>query len=163
MKRRRASSAASSAAASETTVETPETELPEIEVEAEETFEASASEPTPPEPPALPVIPEPPVLAEAPAPRLSWFQRLKAGLSRSSSAISDGIASVFTKRKLDAATLEEFEDLLIQADLGVATASAITEALAKGRFDKEIEGDEVKAILAEEVSQASSPRSPGRW
>ena len=143
----------------ETTVETPETELPEIEAEAEaeETFEAPASEPTPPEPPELPVIPEPPVVAEAPAPRLSWFQRLKAGLSRSSSAITDGIASVFTKRKLDAATLEEFEDLLIQADLGVATASAITEALAKGRFDKEIEGDEVKAILAEEVSRVLTP------
>ncbi|MBB3933850.1 fused signal recognition particle receptor [Kaistia hirudinis] len=141
----------------ETTVETPETELPEIEAEAEETFEAAASEPTSPEPPALPVIPEAPVVAEAPAPRLSWFQRLKAGLSRSSSAITDGIASVFTKRKLDAATLEEFEDLLIQADLGVATASAITEALAKGRFDKEIEGDEVKAILAEEVGRVLTP------
>ncbi|HWJ71527.1 MAG TPA: signal recognition particle-docking protein FtsY [Kaistia sp.] len=141
----------------ETTVETPETELPEIEAEAEETFEAPASEPTSPEPPALPAIPEPLVVAEAPAPRLSWFQRLKAGLSRSSSAITDGIASVFTKRKLDAATLEEFEDLLIQADLGVATASAITEALAKGRFDKEIEGDEVKAILAEEVSRVLTP------
>jgi fused signal recognition particle receptor len=102
---------------------------------------------------------EPVAVEEAPAPqpKLSWFQRLKAGLSRSSNAISDSIASVFTKRKLDAATLEEFEDVLIQADLGVSTASAITAALAKGRFDKEIEGEEVKAILAEEVAKVLLP------
>jgi len=107
---------------------------------------------TPPPEPIAEVAPPPP-----PAPKVSWFQRLKAGLSRSSSAISDGIASVFTKRKLDAATLEEFEDVLIQADLGVQTASAITAALAKGRFDKEIEGEEVKSILADEVGKVLAP------
>ncbi|MBN8998886.1 MAG: signal recognition particle-docking protein FtsY [Rhizobiales bacterium] len=116
-----------------------------------------AAESTPEETAPAAAAVEPAVPAEPPAPKLSWFQRLKAGLSRSSSAISDGIVSVFTKRKLDAATLEEFEDVLIQADLGVATASAITEALAKGRFDKEIEGDEVRAILAEEVSKVLAP------
>jgi fused signal recognition particle receptor len=112
-------------------------------------------------PPPEERVPEPVVEAAAPppppAPRVSWFQRLKAGLSRSSSALSDGIASVFTKRKLDHATLEEFEDVLIQADLGVQTASAITAALAKGRFDKEIEGEEVKAILADEVGKVLAP------
>ncbi|PPE77525.1 signal recognition particle-docking protein FtsY, partial [Kaistia algarum] len=111
--------------------------------------------PPEPVPAAEPVVEEKP--ATAAEPRLSWFQRLKAGLSRSSNAISDSIASVFTKRKLDAATLEEFEDVLIQADLGVSTASAITAALAKGRFDKEIEGEEVKTILAEEVAKVLVP------
>ncbi|SHF58002.1 signal recognition particle-docking protein FtsY [Kaistia soli DSM 19436] len=104
------------------------------------------------------VVPAPPPVPEAPpAPKLSWFQRLKAGLARSSSALSEGIASVFTKRKLDAATLEEFEDVLIQADLGLSAAATITAALGKGRFDKEIGGDEVKAILAEEVSKILAP------
>jgi fused signal recognition particle receptor len=92
-----------------------------------------------------------------PAPKQNWFQRLKAGLSRSSSAISDGIVSVFTKRKLDADTLEEFEDVLIQADLGLTTSAAIIEALKKGRFGKEIDGEEVKAILAEEVTKVLGP------
>jgi fused signal recognition particle receptor len=95
--------------------------------------------------------------APEPAPKQNWFQRLKAGLSRSSNAISDGIVSVFTKRKLDADTLEEFEDVLIQADLGLTTSSAIIEALKKGRFGKEIDGNEVKAILAEEVSKVLTP------
>ncbi len=108
--------------------------------------------------PSLFARPAPPEPAAAPEPpRVSWFQRLTAGLSRSSNAISQGIASVFTKRKLDAETLEEFEDVLIQADLGLPAATAITAAIAKGRFDKEIEGSEVKAILAEEVAKILTP------
>ncbi len=98
-------------------------------------------------------VPEP----VAPPPKLSWFQRLTAGLKKTSSKLTEGITSVFTKRKLDASTLEELEDLLIQADLGLETSSRITEALAKGRFDKSIDPEEVKAILAAEVAKVLEP------
>jgi fused signal recognition particle receptor len=87
----------------------------------------------------------------------SWFQRLKDGLSRSSSKLTSGISDLFTKRKLDDEALEELEDLLIQADLGVKTASTLTQALAKGRFGKDITGDEVRAALAEEASRLLEP------
>lgn len=100
--------------------------------------------------------PEAPQVEETEEKR-SWFQRLRQGLSRSSSALSDSITGVFRKRKLDDAALEELEDILIQADLGVVTAMAITEALAKGRYDKEISGEEVKAVLAEEVEKVLTP------
>ena len=66
---------------------------------------------------------------------------------------------LFTKRKLDAATLEDLEDALVQADLGVETAMRITEAVGEGRYDKEIAPDEVKAILAGEVER--TPRARG--
>ena len=92
-----------------------------------------------------------------PAPKASWFQKLKSGLSRSSSALTGGITSIFTKRKLDAAALEEFEDMLIKADLGLATAAAITDALRAGRYDKEIGEDEVKAVLAAEIEKTLLP------
>jgi fused signal recognition particle receptor len=82
-----------------------------------------------------------------------WFARLKAGLAKTSSRLSAGITSVFTKRKLDSATLEQLEDLLIQADLGVETSMRITQALAKDRFDKAISPDEVRAVLATEVER----------
>jgi len=87
----------------------------------------------------------------------SWFQRLKAGLTKSSSRLSQNIAGIFTKRKLDAATLEELEDTLIQADLGVETAMRITQALAQDRFNKEISAEEVRAVLAAEVEKTLSP------
>jgi len=91
------------------------------------------------------------------APPQSFFTRLRKGLARSSSALSEGITSVFTKRKLDEAALEEFEDLLIKADLGVETATTITNTLRQGRFDKEISDDEVKAVLAGEIEKALAP------
>ena len=94
---------------------------------------------------------------EAPAEPRSWWRRLKEGLARSSSTISRGIVEVFTKRKLDGAMLDELEDILIQADLGVATALRIREAVGKGRYDKQIEPDEVKAILASEVEKVLLP------
>jgi len=94
---------------------------------------------------------------EAPAEPRSWWRRLKEGLARSSSTISQGIVNVFTKRKLDGGMLDELEDILIQADLGVATALRIREAVGKGRYDKQIEPDEVKAILASEVEKVLLP------
>ena len=92
-----------------------------------------------------------------PAPKQGWFQRLKAGLTKTSAKLSQDIAGIFTKRKLDADTLQELEDLLIQADLGVETAARISAALAKGRFDKEIATEEVRAVLAAEVERALAP------
>jgi fused signal recognition particle receptor len=86
-----------------------------------------------------------------------WFQRLKAGLTKSSSRLSQNISGIFTKRKLDADTLEELEDTLLEADLGVETAMRITDALAKGRFNKEISADEVRAVLAAEVERTLAP------
>ncbi len=97
-----------------------------------------------------------PVIAEPAEPR-GWFQRLASGLRRSSDNLSSSITSVFTKRKLDAATLDELEDVLIQADLGIDTASAITETLRRDRFDKDVSGEDVRNVLADEVEKVLGP------
>lgn len=89
--------------------------------------------------------------------KLSWFQRLKRGLSRSSGALGDGISSIFTKRKLDDDTLQDLEDILIQADLGVETAMNITDRLSEGRYNKQVTDREVQEILAEEVDNVLAP------
>lgn len=86
-----------------------------------------------------------------------WFHRLKSGLTKTSSRLSDGITGLFTKKKLDATTLEDLEDLLIQADLGVETAMRITDALSKGRFEKGIAPEDVRRVLAEEVERVLAP------
>ena len=86
-----------------------------------------------------------------------WFSRLKAGLSKSSGKLVSGIADVFTKRKLDDEALEELEDTLIAGDLGPATAAKLTLALAKNRYDKEISDQEVREVLAEEITKILLP------
>jgi len=94
---------------------------------------------------------------EPEAPRRNWFQRLRQGLSKTSSRLSDGITGVFTKRKLDDETLEELEDLLIQADLGLDVAASVAAALRKYRYNSDIAPQEVRAILAEEVEKVLAP------
>ena len=109
--------------------------------------------------PATEVSPnaEPIALEPKPAAPRSWLQRLKAGLGKTSAKLSDGITGLFTKRKLDAATLEDLEDLLIQSDIGVPMAARIIAAISKGRFEKGISADEVRAILSEEVERVLVP------
>ena len=126
---------------------------------AQPTLGDEAPAPAPQPTVALAPIAAPPPKAEptAPAPKLSWWQKLKSGLSRTSSSLTEGITSIFTKRKLDAETLEELEDTLIQADLGLDMAGRITAALKKGRFGKDIGEDEVRAVLAAEVEAALRP------
>ena len=97
---------------------------------------------------------QPPV--EAPR-KQGWFQRLKQGLLKTSTRLSQDIAGIFTKRKLDAEALQELEDLLIQADLGVDTAARIAAALAKGRHNKEVSPEEVRSVLAAEVERTLAP------
>ena len=108
-----------------------------------------------PEPVEPELEPTPP--APAPGKPASWWQRLTAGLKRTSSSIGTGITDLFTKRKFDAATLEELEDILIQADLGVAMAARVTEAIGKGRHDRAIDPEEVKGVLAREIEAVLAP------
>ena len=87
----------------------------------------------------------------------SWWQRLSSGLARSSSALGQGISDLITKRKLDSDTLQDFEDVLIRADLGNTVSARIIESLRKGRFEKDIEVEEVRTILAREIETVLRP------
>jgi len=86
-----------------------------------------------------------------------WWQRLRQGLARSSASIGGAIADLVTKRRLDAATLEELEDVLIRADLGVAAAGRIVAAVSAGRYEQTIAADEVKSILSGEIEEVLAP------
>ena len=86
-----------------------------------------------------------------------WLTRLKAGLARSTGKLGDGIAGIFAKRRLDQEALDELEELLISADLGVATAAKLTAELAKGRFDKEVSPEEVRQALADQIAELLEP------
>mgnify|MGYP006161880443 FL=1 len=86
-----------------------------------------------------------------------WIARLRAGLSRTSSRLSDGISGIFTGRKLDDAALEDLEDLLITSDLGVETATKLSAELARTRFDKEVSADEIRTALAAQVTTILEP------
>jgi fused signal recognition particle receptor len=89
--------------------------------------------------------------------KANWWQRLTGGLRRTSSSLGTALSDLVTKRKLDAAMVEELEEELIRADLGVAVASRIAEAVADGRYDKEVSPDDVKTIFASEIEKVLAP------
>ena len=95
--------------------------------------------------------------ADTSAGNRGWLARLKAGLARSSGKLGDGISGIFTKRRLDDAALEELEELLISADLGVATAAKLAANLARERFDKDVSPEEVRGALAADVAAILEP------
>ncbi len=85
-----------------------------------------------------------------------WWRRLTGGLKKTSSAFT-AISDLVTKRRLDAETLDEIEDALVRADLGLETAGRITTALGTGRHDAAITPDEVKAVVAAEIEKVLAP------
>ncbi|MFT4184354.1 MAG: signal recognition particle-docking protein FtsY, partial [Rhizobium sp.] len=128
-------------------------EIPETPTTAEPSSESTEA----------PILPKgfstsaPAPIPEAPKQKLSWFQRLRAGLARTSSQLTGQIAALFTKRKLDDQTLQDLEDLLIQADLGVETAMRVTDTLASERYGKDVTGEDVSRIMAQEIAKVLKP------
>ncbi|MDX7953317.1 signal recognition particle-docking protein FtsY [Lichenihabitans sp. Uapishka_5] len=94
---------------------------------------------------------------EPEAPEGGWWSRLRKGLSRSSNQLGQGLTGIFTKRRLELSTVEDLEDLLIQADLGVATALKVVDLVRDGRFTKGVGAEDVQAIIAAEVEAVLAP------
>ena len=90
---------------------------------------------------------------------MSWLQKLKQGLSKTSNTISESLVTVFVKKKLDQETLDELEELLISSDLGVHTSHHIITKLAKHKFDQEVTIDEIKSDLAQILAEILQPAS----
>ena len=84
------------------------------------------------------------------------WRRMAAGLARTASRLGDGIAHL-GRRRLDKATLQTLEDLLIEADLGTATAEKIVAAVGKARPDRELGEEEIKSLVAKEIETILAP------
>ncbi len=87
------------------------------------------------------------------APKQSWWRKLTTGLKRTSASLGGAITDLVTKRKLDGSVIEELEEALIRADLGVQTAAAVADKVGEGRYNKSVTPEEVKAILAGEMEK----------
>jgi fused signal recognition particle receptor len=120
--------------------------------------------PEPADPPA-PVVPPSTVSEPEATPvedtqaqeRRGWLSRLRAGMARSSARLTDGINTIFNRRRLDDAALLELEELLIASDMGIGIAAEVTEELRRTRFNQEVSPEEVRGALAEEVIRLVEP------
>ncbi|WP_336293774.1 signal recognition particle-docking protein FtsY [Bartonella sp. CB169] len=87
----------------------------------------------------------------------AWVERFKKGLALSSQRLSESMSALFVKGKLGEDTLQELEDILIQADFGVETATRIIDTLASNRYEKNLSLDDIYAIVADEIKKVLEP------
>jgi len=92
---------------------------------------------------------------------LNWFKKLKSGLSKSASKVEGAIASITGKKTVDQETLDNIEEQLILADLGIEVAARITKKIKDQKFEikdkKEINKLDISTTLASEIEQILSP------
>lgn len=93
----------------------------------------------------------------APDERQGWLHRLRTGLRRSSTRLSEGVGAILQRRRLDDAAIEELEELLIMSDLGVAAAGRISGGLARRRLAGDVTADQVREGLASEIAAMLGP------
>jgi fused signal recognition particle receptor len=89
---------------------------------------------------------------------MSWIDRLKTGLTRSTTRLGDSLAGLATGAlPLDDERLDAIEEALIAADLGPAVAGRIRARLADVKFAKGIDEAGLKAAVAAEVTAVLAP------
>ena len=104
--------------------------------------------------PATEAVQEQPVQEAETAPKASWMQRLRQGLSRTGS----NIGSLFVGVKVDEELFEELETALLMADAGIeATESLLTKLRAKVKQQRIEEGEQVKEALKELLTEHLKP------
>lgn len=71
-----------------------------------------------------------------------FFGRLLAGLQKTRQALKESLESVFSRKRIDVATLEELEEALILADLGVHTTEKVLKEVNARVKQRTIEAGE---------------------
>ena len=69
----------------------------------------------------------------------TFFSRLRAGLQKTRQALQQGLDTVFSRQRIDTETLEELEEALIMADLGVQATQKVLQEVTTRVKQKAIE------------------------
>jgi fused signal recognition particle receptor len=87
----------------------------------------------------------------------SWSDRIFGGFRKTSERLSENLAGIVSKTRLDEAQLDELEDALILSDLGPRAAHRIRERLAGEKFERGADEASIKAAVAEEIAAILRP------
>lgn len=87
----------------------------------------------------------------------SWSDRLFGGFRKTSEKLTENLAGIVSKTRLDEAQLDEIEDALILSDLGPRAAARIRERLAGERFERGADEAAIKQAVADEIAAILRP------
>jgi fused signal recognition particle receptor len=88
-----------------------------------------------------------------------WFTKLKAGLSKSSNNLSNGLMKAFSLNRANQEILDDLEEALIASDLGVEFSTQIVQKLSKKSFDEKITKGVVTKCVSEYICEILKPYS----
>jgi len=84
---------------------------------------------------------------------MGLFDKLRAGLTRTRELTVQKLSAVFGRGKIDESTLEELEEILLEADVGVSVTSALIEDLrAQSRKNEPVPKD-LQTVLIDSVRE----------
>jgi fused signal recognition particle receptor len=89
--------------------------------------------------------------------KAGWTDKLFGGLKKTSGKLTENLAGLVTKSKLDGQALDDIEEALILSDLGPATAAQIRDKLASERFEKGLDAEGVRLVVENEIASILSP------
>lgn len=96
--------------------------------------------------------------AESKAPRSSWSERLKAGLSRTRATLNTPLSELFSRARIDDELLEDLESTLLMADCGIeATQWLLTELKATVKREKLDTPAQLRGALAQGLTSLLMP------
>lgn len=129
--------------------------------EQQESRAVEQPEVTPEAEPPEPQAPEPTAADSEAAPQKGWLARLRQGLSRTRSDMTEGLASLFLgKKQIDDELLEELETRLLMADVGVEVTARIIEDVTGRVARKQLtDAEALFAALRENMSSILTPAS----
>lgn len=88
---------------------------------------------------------------------VNFFQKLGLGLKKTSENLSRGISDIFTKESLSDDIIENLEELLYSADVGVKATSEIINKFSLQKFDKHSDIKTIKQALQEDIVSIIKP------
>jgi fused signal recognition particle receptor len=81
------------------------------------------------------------------------FEKLKQSLAKTKENILGKISQVINRRRIDDALLDEIEQILIEADVGVRATLRLIESIKTKATERGLtEGDEIMGLLKEEIT-----------
>ncbi len=91
---------------------------------------------------------------------LSSFDKLKKSLTRTKDSLVGKISDVVSRRKIDDGLLDEIEEILIEADVGVQATMKLVERIKLKAGERKLsEGEDVFGLLKEEIAEILSQQS----
>ncbi len=88
---------------------------------------------------------------------INWLGKFTSGLKKTSDKLGGGISDIFSKRKIDATSLDELEEILLEADVGYSAAAEIIKNFSARKINRDASPEEIKQALANDIAAILKP------